>query len=85
MELECLGSRSESLHCWAVFSLFLAVMGLCCCMWTGLLSSVMCRLLIAVTPFVDHRLLVHGLSSCGLWALEHELSGLVHRLSCLKA
>ena len=46
---------------------------------------VMCGLLIAMTSFVDHKLQVHGLSSCGLWALEHELSSLVHRLSCFKA
>ena len=39
MELDGLGSSSESLYCWAVFYLFLAATGLCCCMRTGLVSS----------------------------------------------
>ena len=39
MELEGLGSSSETLYYWALFYLFLAVMGLRCCMRTELLSS----------------------------------------------
>ena len=50
--------------------------GVCCCIWAfsscqekGLLSSVMCGLLIAMASLVaEHGAPEHRLSSCGIWA-----------------
>ena len=65
------------------FNLFLAVMGLCCCMGSSLVavsrgcsSVVVCRLLIVVASLVEHRLWsvwasvvsARGLSSYGVLA-----------------
>ena len=45
------------------------------CIEWGLLFVAVRGLLIAVASLVaEHRLQVHGLSSCGSWALEHRLS-----------
>ena len=60
------------------FNLFLAALGLPCCVWAfsncgqrGLLFIVVCRLLIAVASLVaEHRLQARGLSSCGTWAQQ---------------
>ena len=72
-----------------LFSLFLAVLGLHCCVSFSLVAAsggyslvVVCWLLIAVTSLVGHRLwgmwasvvAAHGLSSRGFQALEHRLS-----------
>ena len=71
-----------------LFYLFiLAVLGLCCCVWTfsscseqGLLFVAVRGLLIAVASLVAehgsrHTVVVaHGLSSFGSWALEPRLS-----------
>ena len=67
--------------------LFLAALGLCCCVPAfsscderGTLFATVCRLLIAVvSPVVEHRLQarglqLHRLSSCGTRALERRLS-----------
>ena len=62
--------------------LFLAALGLRCCVQAfssciecRLLFVAVCGLLIAVASLVvEHGLWVHGLSSCGSWALELRLS-----------
>ena len=58
--------------CFCLF-VFLAALGLCHCAWAfsscsewGLLFVAVCGLLLAVASLVvEHRLQVHGLSSCG--------------------
>ena len=70
--------------------LFLAALGLCCCMQAfsscgerGLLFVVVCGLLTAVTSLCCRAralgalasvVVAHGLSSCGSWAVERRLS-----------
>ena len=62
--------------------LFLAVLGLRCCVQAfsscgeqGLLFVALCRLLIAVASLlVEHGLQAHRFSSCGSWTLERRLS-----------
>ena len=61
-----------------IFNLFLAPLGLHCCMWAfsscgerGLLFIQVHGLLIAVASLVlEHGLQVHGLHSCGTWAQQ---------------
>ena len=65
-----------------LINLFLAALGLHCCVRAfsscgerGLLFVAVCGLLIVVASLVvEHGLLAHGLSSCGLHALESRLS-----------
>ena len=64
-----------------IYLLFLAALGLRCCVrsfsscseWE-LLSIAVHRLLIVVASLAEHRLYAHGLSSCCTRALEHRLS-----------
>ena len=75
------------------FNLFLAALGLHCCMRAfsscseqGLLFVAVCGLLIAVASLVaEHTLQARGLSSCGSWALELRLSscGVRAQLFCV--
>ena len=80
--------------------LFLAVLGLCCCIGFSLVAESedcslveVCGLLIVVASLAaEHRLSggrpsvvgAHGLSTCGSQALEHRLI-VVHGLSCFRA
>ena len=71
--------------------LFLAVLGLCCCMdfflscgKQGLLST--CSALVChcrgFSCYGAWALGTVGFSSCGFWALEHRLNIVAHRLTC---
>jgi len=80
---ECFPSNIFKNNCY----LFGAMLGLCCCVdfscskW-GYSLALVCRLFIAVTSLVGHRLwgtqasviVARGLSICGSRALEHKLS-----------
>ena len=56
-----------------MYLLFLAVLGLHCCV-SGLSLVVVCGLLIVVASLVEYRLRCAGFRSCSSPALEHRLS-----------